>query len=339
MNTVLRRLKALLPSRPEPQPVPSAPPAAPVPPAPTHEPPPPAAPPIRVQQFPRLHPELFRDRGPAAREGIGLTSQVCRFGTLDSPTFRRWVTRLGDTWNAHRKMWELAYICQVLEERGLLAAGTHGLGFAVGAEKLPAFLAARGCRITATDLPAEDERNRAWAATGQWVGNLEALNAHGLCPAAEFRDRVRYRPVDMNDIPADLGGYDFTWSTCSFEHCGSVELGLRFLERQMACLRPGGLAIHTTEFNLTSNDDTIADGPCVIFRLRDIEEVCRRLVDQGHTVEPLDVDPGSHEIDRFVDPPPYYESAKEPYGRIKHLRLGLFGYASTSIGLIIRKAA
>jgi hypothetical protein len=328
MMTVLRRLKALLPSRP----------AAGVP-APPSPPPVPEPPPIRVQLFPRLYPEFFRDCGPAAPEGTGLTSQVCRFGTLDSPTFRRWVSRLGDAWDAHRKKWELAYICQVLAERGLLAAGARGLGFAVGTEKLPAFLAAHGCRITATDLPADDERNRAWAATGQWAGNLEALNAHALCPAAEFRERVRYRPVDMNDIPADLRGYDFTWSTCSFEHCGSVELGLRFLERQMECLRPGGLAVHTTEFNLTSNDDTIADGPCVIFRLRDIEEVCRRLVDQGHAVEPLDVDPGSHELDRFVDPPPYYESAKEPHGRIKHLRLGLFGYASTSIGLIIRKAA
>lgn len=330
MNTVLHRLKALLPSRAEPQPKPPAEPTAPLPAPP---------PPIRVRQFPRLHPELFRDRELTAREGIGLTSQVCRFGTLDSPAFRRWIARLGDTWDAHRKKWELAYICQVLAERGLLTAGMQGLGFAVGTEKLPAFLASHGCRITATDLPAEDERNRAWAATGQWVGDLEALNAHGLCPATEFRERVRYQPVDMNDIPADLAGYDFTWSTCSFEHCGSVELGLRFLERQMACLRPGGLAVHTTEFNLTSNDDTISDGPCVIFRLRDIEEVCRRLVDQGHTIEPLDVDPGGHELDRFVDPPPYYESAKEPHGRIKHLRLGLFGYASTSIGLIIRKAA
>ena len=299
-----------------------------------------ASPPIRAHLFPRRHPELFHQPAAAGRtEGTGMLSQLCRYGTLDSRPFRDWITRLHDTWDAHRKKWELAYICQTLQERGLLAAGTRGLGFAVGAEKLPSLLAAHGCRITATDLPAEDERNRAWAATGQWVGNLEALNAHGLCSDREFRERVGYRPVDMNHIPDDLRGYDFTWSTCSFEHCGSIDLGLRFLERQMECLRPGGVAVHTTEFNLSSNDDTIATGPCVIFRLRDIEDVCRRLTGQGHHVEPLDLDPGSDELDRFVDPPPYYESAKEPYGRIKHLRLSLAGYASTSIGLIIRKAA
>ena len=304
------------------------------------QPAPVADPPIRAHEFPRRHPELFRR--PAATgsaEGTGLVSQLCRYRTLDSRPFRDWVGRMRDSWEAHRKKWELAYICQALQERGLLTAGSRGLGFAVGTEKLPSFLASFGCRITATDLPAEDERNRPWAATGQWVGDLEALNAHGLCPAEEFRRRVEYRPVDMNHVPADLRGYDFTWSTCSFEHCGSLELGLTFLERQMECLKPGGIAVHTTEFNLSSNDDTVADGPCVIYRLRDIEDVCHRLVAQGHQVEPLDLDPGSDDLDRFIDPPPYYQSAQEPYGRIKHLRLNLCGYASTSIGIIVRKAA
>ncbi len=315
MKKMLRRLAALVPSRPR-------------------------TPPIRAHLFPRRYPDLFYGAEAADRpEGTGLVSQICRHATLDSQPFRQWIAALRDTWDAHRKKWELAYICQALQERGLLAAGTRGLGFAVGTEKLPSLLAAHGCRITATDLPAEDERNRAWAATGQWAGNLEALNAHGLCPEDAFRERVGYRPVDMNHIPDDLRGYDFTWSTCSFEHCGSLELGLRFLERQMECLRPGGVAVHTTEFNLSSNDATLAEGSCVIFRLRDIEDVCRRLVARGHQVEPLDLDPGRDEIDGFVDPPPYYASAQEPYGRIKHLRLNLAGYASTSIGLIIRKAA
>lgn len=296
-------------------------------------------PPIRAHRFPRQYPDLFCSERAARTEGIGLVSQVCRFATLDSPTFREWLAQLGDSWGAHRKKWELAYICQALDERGLLKSGKRGLGFAVGAEKLPSFLAARGCQITATDLASDDDRNRAWAKTGQWVGNLEALNAHGLCPAEDFHARVDYRPVDMNHVPDDLRDYDFTWSTCSFEHCGNLELGLTFLERQMDCLRPGGVAVHTTEFNLSSNDDTVAEGSFVIYRLRDIEAICERLTALGHHVEPLDLDPGSSDLDHFVDPPPYYESAKEPHGRIKHLRLALAGYASTSIGLIIRKAA
>ncbi len=298
------------------------------------------SPPIRVRDFPQRYHELFLSHaGKDKVEGTGMVSQLCRFATLNSQPFRDWVERMRLEWEAHRKKWELAYICQALHERGMLAAGKRGLGFAVGAEKLPAFMASLGCQITATDLPAEDERKQPWADSGQWVGNLEALNADCLCPVDEFRRRVEYRPVDMNRIPADLRGYDFAWSTCSFEHCGDLELGLQFLERQMECLKPGGVAVHTTEFNLSSNDETVSKGSCVIYRLRDIEDICYRLTAQGHQVAPIDLDPGSEELDLFVDPPPYYQSAKEPYGRIKHLRLSLIGYASTSIGLIIRKAA
>ena len=266
-------------------------------------------------------------------------SQLCRHATLDSAAFRSWAEQLREPWRAHRKLWELAFICQALDERGMLQPGRKGLGFAVGAEKLPAFFAARGCRITATDLPSDDERNKPWAATGQWVGTLEALNESGLCSESAFRDNVAYRPVDMNHIPADLGGYDFSWSTCSFEHCGNLDLGLRFLERQMDCLQPGGVAVHTTEFNLSSNDATLADGPCVIYRLKDIESVCQRLVAKGHHVEPIDLDPGQNPIDQVVDTPPYCQWATDPPARIKHLRLNLAGYASTSIALIVQKAA
>lgn len=257
-------------------------------------------------------------------------SSLCTYDQLDSPRFRQWAAAIQEPWRPHRKLWELAYICETLEQRGMLQSGRRGLGFAVGAEKLPAAFAARGCKITATDLPSDDKRNRAWAKTGQWVGNLASLNHPELCPEQIFRENVSYRPVDMNAIATDLTGFDFTWSTCSFEHCGSIELGLRFLEEQMRCLAPGGIAVHTTEFNLSSNDATIMDGGCVIFRLKDIEWVIAALRDAGHDVEPLDLSPGSRELDRYVDPAPYTQD--------RHLRLDLWGYASTSIGLIIRKS-
>jgi hypothetical protein len=220
----------------------------------------------------------------------------------------------------------------------MLEPGRRGLGFAVGAEKLPAIFAARGCHITATDLPSNDERRNMWADSGQWVGERDALNAAGLCDPAVFSERVSFRPVDMNHVPDDLVGYDFSWSTCSFEHCGSLQLGLDFLERQMDCLVPGGVAVHTTEFNLSSNDATVADGPCVIYRLRDMEAVCSRLTAAGHSVEPLDVDPGRHRLDRVVDEPPYCNWFTTPPPKVKHLRLNLWGHASTSIALLIRKA-
>jgi hypothetical protein len=264
-------------------------------------------PPVRPHLLRRDRPELHL-RGPRRDDSSQLVSQLCRYGTLDSATFRGWAAALGEPWRPHRKLWELAFICQALEERQMLRPGRRGLGFAVGAEKLPALFAARGCQITATDLPADDARRGPWAESGQWVGERDALNAAGLCDPAAFRQRVSFRPVDMNHLPTDLAGYDFTWSTCSFEHCGSLQLGLDFLERQMECLAPGGVAVHTTEFNLSSNEATLA------------------------------VDPGSHRLDRFVDEPPYCDWGSTPPPKVKHLRLNLAGHASTSIALVIRKA-
>jgi hypothetical protein len=296
-----------------------------------------APPPVQPHLLRRDRPDLHL-RGPRRDDSRALVSQLCRYDTLDSATFRHWAEVLGEPWRPHRKLWELAFICQALEERDMLRPGRRGLGFAVGAEKLPALFAARGCEITATDLPADDERRNPWSESGQWVGECDALNAAGLCERAEFRRLVSFRPVDMNHVPADLTGYDFTWSTCSFEHCGSLQLGLDFLERQMDCLVPGGVAVHTTEFNLSSNDATLAAGPCVIYRLRDMETVCGRLAARGHHVEPLDVDPGCHQLDWFVDQPPYADWNSTPPPKVKHLRLNLAGHASTSIALVIRKA-
>lgn len=293
---------------------------------------------IAIDQWPRDQPHLHRGAA-SPRQPAHLLSQLCRFDTLDTPTFRKWVDDLGEPWRPHRKLWELAFICQALAERDMLRPGRSGLGFAVGAEKLPALFASLGCQITATDLPADDDRRMPWAKTGQWVGEPIGLNAAGLCDPATFQERVVFRPVDMNQIPSDLTGFDFTWSTCSFEHCGSLELGLAFLRRQMDCLAPGGIAIHTTEFNLSSNDTTIADGSCVIYRLCDIEQIVLELTAQGHQVEPLDLDPGSHSLDRYVESPPYCDWPETPPDQVKHLRLNLMGYATTSVALVIRKAA
>src|SRR6516225_3315679 len=96
----------------------------------------------------------------------------------------------------------------------------------------------------------------------------------------------------------------------------------------MACLKPGGLAVHTTEFNVSSNDRTIDNGPLVIFRRRDIEKAAARLRAKGHSID-LDFDSGTTPADLYVDLPPY---KKEP-----HLKLKIGEFVSTSIGLVIRK--
>lgn len=127
-----------------------------------------------------------------------------------------------------------------------------------------------------------------------------------------------------------LSGFDFNWSSCSFEHLGSIDLGIRFLENQMKTLKPGGLAVHTTEYNLSSENETVeVDSNTVIFRRKDLEALANWVVREGHEIERLDFSLGNHSSDFHVDTPPY---ASAP-----HIRLLLSGYVVTSVGLIIKK--
>lgn len=236
-----------------------------------------------------------------------------------------------DSW--HRKSWEFVVIADTLEQSGLLVPGARAVGFGVGTEPLPAWLAARGCEVVATDLEAEAAAAQGWTATKQHSAAVEQLFVRGICPWDDFARRVTFQPADMNAIDPSLqrGEFDISWSACAFEHLGSIAAGLRFVREQMACLRPGGMAIHTTEFNIGSDDDTIDNEGTVIFRRRDLEALAHDLRADGHAVE-LDLIPGTGEIDRYIDVPPYRITGS------RHLRLLLQRHVTTSVAIIVRKA-
>ena len=256
-------------------------------------------------------------------------SQMCTAGQMDEPLYGQWCERIGQAPLRHRKQWEFVFICRALEYYGALQNGKRGLGFGVGIEPLASTFAAAGCSIVATDLAADDDRAKAWNNTDQLGANLRQIYHPNLCDETSFFDRVSFRQVDMNAIPTDLAGFDFTWSSCAYEHLGSIQAGLDFFENSLGCLRPGGIAVHTTELNLSSNTDTLDDGATVIFRRRDFEALATRLIRQGHEVIPITFDCGDTELDRVIDLPPYSNDA--------HLRLALLRWVATSFGMIVRK--
>ena len=98
----------------------------------------------------------------------------------------------------------------------------------------------------------------------------------------------------------------------------------------MRTLRPGGIAIHTTEFNLSSNEETLESQFRSFYRRRDIEDVVARLEARGFEVAPIDWQIGEGFAERVADFPPYGRG--EP-----HIRLRSDRYDVTSIGLIIRR--
>ncbi len=207
----------------------------------------------------------------------------------------------------------------------------RGNGFAVGTEPLASLFAARGADILASDYN-EGANAAGWAQTGQLADSLEKIHWPGFLSLSLLRQRVHYQDINMADLSwLPVNCYDFSWRSCAFEHLGSLEAGIQFLIRTMACLKPGGVAVHTTEFNVSSNTDTVGSGPNVIYRPQDIEALDYRLRQIGCALEPMDFDPGSQEHDGAFDQPPYYGLGRQ------HIKLQLGGFETTSLLLVIRK--
>jgi SAM-dependent methyltransferase len=244
----------------------------------------------------------------------------------------------------HRKLWEYAYVLQALHDNDLLRPGARGLGFGCGAEPIGSYLAYRGLEALVTDLAPEAMAAKGWRDSGQHAASREAAFHAHLVDGASFEARVRHRFVDMNAIPDDLSGFDFCWSICALEHLGSIENGLAFIKNAMRTLRPGGVAVHTTEFNFLDDERTIDNWPTVLFQRAHFRRLAEELEALGHHVGLLDFDTGAKPLDRFIDLPPYehdWGPAMRAHfgGESRHLKLTIDGFASTCFGVIVTKGA
>ena len=261
-------------------------------------------------------------------------SRLCRQEDFETIEYRSLCRELDIPYNHYeRKNWEYFFVAQALKEENLLSAGKMGLGFGVGKEKMISYLAKHGCLILATDLEPDSAAANAWIDSNQHSDSVRDLFLPGICDYETFASRVQFAYVDMNRIPEELQReeFDFTWSCCAFEHVGSIELGKQFIMNQMKCLKPGGIALHTTEFNLSSDVLTVDSGQTVIFRKCDIEDLAESLRKEGHEII-MNYDVGTGELDRYVDIPPFLSAPDK-----RHLRFMLWQYITTSIGLLIRK--
>jgi hypothetical protein len=158
----------------------------------------------------------------------------------------------------HRKVWEWCFISEALRALGHLKPGGKGLGFAVGQEPLVSIFNSYGVAITATDLDTASAAQQGWVETNQHAIGKNILNQKGFCSESEFERLTEFEFVDMRKIPGKYSQkFDFTWSACALEHLGSLAAGMEFILESMKTIKPGGVAIHTTEFNVSSEDSTI----------------------------------------------------------------------------------
>lgn len=267
---------------------------------------------------------------------IKLKSKLCVQDDFASDWLSFWCQELRTAPYYHRKIWELCYICQVLFAEGKLAAGRRGLGFGCGQEPLPSLFAKYGVHVMATDLDQSRPEAEVWRLTHQHAAGNESFRRRDICPDEDRLATIEFRPLDMNSIPRDFDGqFDFCWSTCALEHLGSLAHGLAFVEGSLRTLKPGGVAVHTTEFTLDEGE-TIDNYPTVLYQARHLVEFARQMQARGYDVMAYDFNAGSGILDRFIDVPPWTHELYIPPQHHAHLKLSIDGYTCTSVGMIIK---
>lgn len=281
----------------------------------------------RKPQRPALHASEYNSAEPTLWLPV---SQACTQSQMEEPTYLYWCKEIRETPSLHRKQWEFCYILQSLAVHDMLVDGKRALGFGVGMEPLAAVFADRGVSVLATDLEPAEAVGKGWVASAQYAQSKLAMNDREICAAEKFDKLVDYRFMDMNAVDRELfGQFDFVWSSCAFEHLGSIYQGLEFVIKSAACLKPGGIAVHTTEFNCSSDCDTVDNAGTVLFRKRDFRMLQKRLKLIGCEME-FNFNLGSQPLDVHIDVAPYRPD--------NHLKLQIAQYAVTSFGLIIRKS-
>lgn len=249
--------------------------------------------------------------------------QTVTFSQFNEPDYARWHEQFKAPFVCHRKRWEYVYILRSLEAMGAIRKGAAGLGFGCGKEFIPSVLARHGCFIMATDFPEKTY----WNDTQQQALSLKDLWKEKIVNWDKFEHLVRFMPLNMNSIPEYLHGmFDFTWSSCALEHLGSISHGLEFIKNSVRCLKPGGIAVHTTELNISDLDDTKESPGLSFFRMKDIEELS---ASKEFSLMPFNWSIGTMKEDRLV--------SLSPFRSFPHLKLLNSGHIITSIGIIVRK--
>jgi hypothetical protein len=233
----------------------------------------------------------------------------------------------------HRKQWEFCMMTHALDALGMLEKGRTGVGFAVGTEPLASYFVSRGADVTVSDMPINVNEHEAskWNTSFQHATQVEATWRQGVVPKETYLRKARFVPVDMNNLPPSLltASFDFAWSSSSMEHLGTCRQGIDFFLRSMAALKPGGVAVHTTELRI-DREDVAADLPHLCFFSRSmIDGLLAELTAAGHEVlGPMRYLVGVRGADD-VDRTPFFSR--------DHIAVEDLGVVHTSLLLVVRK--
>ncbi|WP_237213955.1 hypothetical protein [Falsiroseomonas oryziterrae] len=247
-------------------------------------------------------------------------SQLCTRAQFDEPAFLEIATAMGFRPAVSRAQWEQVWAASVLATEGLIRAGRRVLLIESGSERLGALLASRDVLVTATGSAASP---RAAELRRTQLFYPEVIRIEDFDRFVAFAQAT---PADISGLP---GGFDACVSFGLPTRLGSTAAALDAFEASLAPLRPGGIALHSFAFNLTSDTRSWELPNLVILRRSDIEALATRLHAAGHRLLPLNLHPGVHPED---------EQVTTEVGAVHALRQRHGFLVATSFGLAIRKA-
>lgn len=280
--------------------------------------------------------DCIRDLEPNLEE---IRSQACTQLQFEEPLYSFWVSEFKENFAYHRKQWEWVFIARALSVNGFLEKGVRGLGFGVGIEPLPPVFAKYGCDVLVTEWDIGEHGGRSWSSHYNPNSLLATMNRNDIfrpdgliCEEEAYRCRVSYQDVDMNNIPENLKDFDFVWSSCSLDHLGTRENCNNFIYNSVKCLSRGGIAVHTTEYNLMPEIFTPDTGSVILFNESQLFEIASNLMDMDCEVR-FNLNTGNGYMDLVPD--------RSPWNLKQHVKLAFDepspGVVVTSIGLIIKK--
>jgi SAM-dependent methyltransferase len=173
-------------------------------------------------------------------------NKVCRVADAANPLWRRGYADLGfpeghDRF--HRKIWEFNQALYGLRTLRRLAPDSTALGIGCGHEELMYFLANRIRRVVATDLYE-----------GSYLGgesDADVLEHPEKYAPFNYRaGHLEVRRMDGLSLDVPDASFDIVFCLSSIEHFGRTSDKLRALMEMFRVLKPGGVAVVTTELVL-----------------------------------------------------------------------------------------
>jgi hypothetical protein len=256
-----------------------------------------------------------------------LTPGILKQTDVLSSDFWYWMTQLKEQPSLQNKQWQYFMVLQSAYALLDPSPAKRAIGFGVGREPLPALLASWGWSVVASDY-FDGDHAVDWSRTDQMVSARDDLNDRAICPPREFDRLCSLENIDMNTIPPQYdGGFDLVWSLCALGHIGGYWAGLDFVRSSLRLLRPGGIAVHTTEMDLSSDLVTLDTPGLSLYRRRDLEQFLEDVRNEGYVVRLHDFNMGPGILENYVDAP--------PFGPI-HLTLDVLGHQVAAVSLVIQ---